>query len=179
MPFAKVLRHVIIPLSFTPGFDMIRPSLLAAFCLATPLAAEQDLRPDLGVCQNIPFSQQNCVRVVGCIGDQGLQIDGRARGWDRGTVFGEMSDFTQCQGTWDSDGPLGTGIAHLTCTDGTTMDVIYYNQDNITGTVIGRGQDSLGRQIQVWSGENVLDFLTPDGSDIAYLPCASGDIPIS
>jgi len=153
---------------------MFRPCLLAAICLSTPVIAQ-----DVRTCRNIPFSQDNCVRFVGCIGDQGLRFDGNARGWDQGTATAEISDFTQCRGTWDSNGPLGTGVANMTCEDGVTFDVIYYSQDGVTGTVIGRGMDSTGRAIQVWSGKNVLEFLTPDGSDIAYLPCISGDIPLS
>lgn len=153
---------------------MFRPCLLAAICLWSPVTAQ-----DIGACRNIPFSQDNCVRFVGCLGDQGLRFEGKARGWDQGTLSGEISDFTLCDGTWDSNGPLGTGIGRMSCEDGVTMDVIYYSQDNVTGTVIGRGKDSIGRAIQVWSGENVLAFLTPDGSDIAYLPCISGDIPLS
>ena len=113
---------------------MFRPCLLAAICLSTPVIAQ-----DVRACRNIPFSQDNCVRFVGCIGDQGLRFDGKARGWDQGTATAEISDFTQCRGTWDST----------------------------------------GRAIQVWSGKNVLEFLTPDGSNIAYLPCISGDIPLS
>jgi hypothetical protein len=153
---------------------MFRPCLLAAICTTSPLAAQ-----DIGVCRNIPYSQDNCVRVLACVGDQGLQFDGKARGWDKGTVSGQISDFTQCTGTWDSDGPFGTGIGQMTCEDGVEMNVIYYSQDGITGTTIGRGTDTLGRALQVWSGENILEFLTPDGSNTARLPCINGDIPIS
>lgn len=130
-------------------------------------------------CTNVPFSQKNCVRVLACVGDAGTVFDGQARGWDAGPVVGAMSDGTTCTGSWNSDGPLGTGIARMSCSDGTDVNVIYYSQDNITGTVIGRGSDSQGRNIQVWSGENVLDFLTPEGAVDAALPCVSGDIPVS
>ena len=153
---------------------MFRLCLPAAICLSSAVQAQ-----DLGQCSNIPYSQDNCVRIVGCLGDQGLQFDGKARGWDQGTVSAQISDSTSCQGTWDSNGPLGTGVGKMTCEDGVSMGVIYYSQDSITGTVIGRGKDSLGRMIQVWSGENVLQFLTPDGANTARLPCISGDIPIS
>ncbi|MEL6570799.1 MAG: hypothetical protein AAFQ64_04015 [Pseudomonadota bacterium] len=153
---------------------MFRLYLPAAIVLGHAAMAQ-----DLGVCRNIPYDQDNCVRVLACIGDQGLQFDGKARGWDQGHIIGQRSDFTNCTGTWDSNGPLGTGVGQLTCEDGVTVDVIYYTQDNVTGTVIGRGKDSLGRNVQVWSGENVLQFLTPDGAHGARLPCFGGDIPIS
>jgi hypothetical protein len=150
---------------------MFRHGLPAALILL-PLSAMAG-----GTCENIPYSQTNCVRVLACVGDQGVTFDGQSRGWDQGTVAGAMSDGVTCTGKWSSDGPLGTGISNLTCDDGTTVDVIYYAEDGITGTVTGRGIDSKGRAIQVWSGENVLQFLT--GADGPALPCVQGDIPVS
>lgn len=152
---------------------MFRATLPVIF-LASGLSAQ-----DIDVCRNVPYSQNNCVRVLACIGDFGLTFDGRARGWDQGTVSGAISDGTKCQGTWDSDGPLGAGISKMTCEDGTTLGILYYSQDSITGTVTGKGADNKGRTIQVWSGQNVLQFLTPDGAYGPALPCVQGDIPIS
>ncbi|MEL6959442.1 MAG: hypothetical protein AAGL89_10870 [Pseudomonadota bacterium] len=150
------------------------PALLWPLVLCTGPTSAQDL----GVCQNLPFSQSNCVQVLACIGEDGLWFDGKARGWDQGTVTGMRSDDVLCKGTWNSNGPMGTGIGEMTCQDGTDVNVIYYNQDNITGTVIGRGFDSDGRQIQIWSGENVLQFLTAPGAFGPALPCVFGDIPV-
>lgn len=136
-----------------------------------------EVAPQVETCDNVPFDQVNCVRVLACYGSEGLFFDGQARGWDRGAVTGVISNGVTCVGSWDGDGPLGTGIAALTCSDGSTADVIYYNQDNETGTVIGQGRDSLGRDIKVWSGTNVLQFLMTDGRPA--LPCVQGAIPIS
>lgn len=147
--------------------------LLPALWMATPAFSQ-----DVGVCQNVPFNAANCVQVLACIGDEGLWFDGRARGWDQGTVSGARSDDVLCKGTWDSNGPLGTGVGQMSCQDGVSVDVIYYNQDNITGTVIGRGLDSEGRVVQIWSGENVLQFLTAPGAFGPALPCVFGDIPV-
>lgn len=152
---------------------MIR-TVLPAIILLSPAMVSAS-----GVCQNIPFSPDNCVRVLACIGDQGLTFDGQGRGWDTGTVTGMMSDGVTCNGTWTADGPLGTGIAGMTCSDGTSVDVLYYSQDNITGTAIGSGMDNKGRSVQVWTGENVLEFLTDDFASGPALPCIQGDIPIS
>ena len=148
--------------------------ILPAIILANMASAE-----DIGVCRNIPYSQNNCVRVLACIGDRGLTFDGRARGWDAGTITGAISDGTGCAGTWDQDGPMGTGIGKMSCEDGTDVSVIYYSQDSITGTVVGRGVDTKKRAIRVWSGENVLQFLTEKGAFGPALPCVQGDIPIS
>ena len=156
------------------GFAMFRPCLLAAILFVSPAMAE-----DYGACRTIPGSPDNCVRAVACVGDQGLTFDGQARGWDQGSIAGQLSDDTSCTGTWSSDGPFSTGIATLLCAGDLTIDVIYYNQDNATGTTIGRGMDSRGRAVQAWTGRNVLKFLTPDGQAIAMLPCASSAIPIS
>ncbi len=152
---------------------MFRLILPVIICFATPLNAET------AQCQNIPFSQDNCVRVLACIGDQGLHFDGQAHGWDAGTVTGLISNGVKCDGTWSSDGLAGTGVGRLTCVDGLEVGVIYYTQDNETGTVIGRGSDSLGQPVEIWSGSRVLEFLTPDGAVSARLPCMSGPIPMS
>ncbi|KIT14814.1 hypothetical protein [Jannaschia aquimarina] len=133
----------------------------------------------LQTCENVPFDQANCVRALACLGTEGVHFDGMARGWDAGTLSGELSDGAACVGRWSSDGPLGTGIADLVCDDGTEADIVYYTQDNVTGTVIGRGMDNRGRAIRAWSGLNVLEFLTPDGQLGAELPCGDAPVPIS
>ena len=165
---------------------MFRLILPAAICVFASAATAQSITipgltqtppPKSDACDNVPFSQKNCVRVLACVGDAGVYFDGQARGWDTGPVRGTMSDGVTCDGTWNSNGPGGTGLASLTCSDTTTLDVIYYSQDNETGTVIGQGRDSAGRYVQVWSGTNVLQFLTKN--DQPALPCVQGDIPIS
>jgi hypothetical protein len=127
----------------------------------------------------VPYSQDNCVRVLACIGVDGTWFDGEAWGWDIGTVLGATSDEVGCIGTWRSGGFLGTGTAQMQCDNGMSVNVLYYTQDNDSGTVIGRGSDSLGRAIIAWTGQNVLDYLTPEGRPSASLPCGPTPIPIS
>ncbi len=165
---------------------MFHAGLPTAICLFASAAAAESLHlpglsPDAPatqeLCENIPNSQENCVRVLACVGDAGVYFDGQARGWDEGPVLGRLSTGETCEGGWRSDGPGGTGLSSLSCSDATKVDVVYYSQDSETGTVIGRGLDSQGRHIRVWSGENVLTYLTDDGE--TALPCAQGAIPIS
>jgi len=152
---------------------MFRTILPVIICLAGPLQAET------ASCENIPGSQDNCVRVLACIGDQGLHFDGQARGWDTGPVTGTISNGVNCKGNWTADDPGGAGFGQMTCEDGLKIEVLYYTQDNETGTAIGRGTDSIGQPVEIWSGQNVLEYLTPDGSVSARLPCMSGPIPMS
>ncbi len=149
---------------------LILPALLAA----TPINAQ-----DLGPCRSVPYSQKNCARVLACIGENGLWFDGRVRGWGAGSITGYLSDDTYCKGSWTADGPLGAGLGEMSCEDGLEVDVLYYSQDDATGTAIGGGTDNKGRNVQVWSGENVLQFLTGEGAYGPALPCVQGDIPIS
>lgn len=148
--------------------------VFTAFCVSSAPTFAQDA----GVCLNRPYDPSNCVRVLACIGEDGLWFDGKARGWNQGTVSGARSDDVLCKGTWDANGLLGTGVGQMTCEDGIGVDVIYYYQDNLTGTVIGRGLDSAGRNVQIWSGENVEQFLTGPGAFGPALPCVFGDIPL-
>jgi hypothetical protein len=113
------------------------------------------------------------------LGDQGLFFDGQARGWDEGPVVGEISNGVQCTGDWTADGPFGAGMGRMQCDDGNEIGVIYHTQDNATGTAIGNGSDKLGQPVQIWSGTNVLAFLTPEGDVGPQLPCISGPIPMS
>ncbi|SLN55953.1 hypothetical protein PSJ8397_02956 [Pseudooctadecabacter jejudonensis] len=164
---------------------MFRGLLPAAIFLLAPAAAAQTLEvpgrtdspPSPSRCENAIGSEDSCVRVLACVGNDGVYFDGEAIGWDTGTLRGFMSDGHDCIGTWSSGGLGGTGFAQLACDDGTTADVIYYSQDPDTGTVIGRGQDSAGRFIKAWSGLNVLAYLTQDSTP--ELPCTAGAIPIS
>lgn len=130
-------------------------------------------------CENRPGQSDNCVRVLACLGVHGVYFDGRAYGWDTGPVLGQTSTGVDCAGHWASGGLMGTGQAGLYCQDGLTARVIYYSQDPVTGTVIGSGTDSAGRGIRVWSGDNVIKYLTPDGRPSAELPCGAAPIPIS
>jgi hypothetical protein len=165
---------------------MIRLVLPVALFTALSVCAQQLTVPGLSLdipaaplCENHPYEQSNCVRVLACIGSDGLYFDGQARGWDQGTVTGHTSTGTACAGHWQSDGFMGSGTSQMKCADESTVNVLYYTQDNETGTVTGRGMDSYARSIIVWTGENVLDYLTPEGSPGALLPCGPTSIPIS
>lgn len=171
----------------TPIFAALCGGVFAA---AGQAQAEEALRlPGLGgaeggavatlpECEADLYGQNNCVRVLACIGDEGLWLDGQARGWGKGTILAVISDGTPCAGTWRADGPLGFGLAEATCEDGVTMQAVYTTRDDETGTAIGTGRDSLGRQIRAWSGLYVLDFLRGEG-ETPKLPCGPTDIPIS
>ena len=164
---------------------MIRLCLPAALFLAAP-AQSEELRlpgqagePAATECRAVPGDPDSCVRVLACVGDAGVYFDGKAKGWDEGSVSGQLSDGTVCQGHWDSRGPFNTGRSWLSCEGGLDVNVLYFSQDPQTGTVIGSGKVSDGRSVQVWSGKNVLKFLTEDGAVSARLPCGGGDILIS
>lgn len=151
---------------------MFRFLLPAALGLSAQIAVAQD-------CVNRPFDASNCVRVLACIGQGGVIFDGRAIGWDTGTVSGFTNQGVMCAGRWRSGGFMGTGQAQMECEDGMTIAVLYYSQDSKTGTVIGRGTASDGREIRAWSGENVLRYLGRDGRIATHLPCGPVDVPMS
>lgn len=143
------------------------------------LAPDDDPKANLPVCENIPYDTANCVRAVACLGTEGAYFDGQAHGWDTGSILGYLDDGTACAGDWIAGDRQTPGRAKLLCTDGLEAAVIYHTLDNDTGTVIGSGTDSLGRDITVWSGEKVLQFLTGPEDDTPVLPCGPAPIPIS
>lgn len=162
---------------------MIRPFLPVLIILATPAAA-QNLVPRVPekpcVADAGPY---NCVKNLACIGDEGLWFEGRAIGWNSGVLRGRMSNGIACEGTWTIE-PSGLGRTEVSCEDGTTAEVISQYQDYETGTTVGRGVTSSGEKIRSFSGANVIEFLTEDGTPV--LPCGDagieldkGGIPIS
>lgn len=134
--------------------------------------------PDFGPCSNTRRAD-NCARTLPCVGKEGLWFDGQVRGWNQGVVIGTLSNGTPCTGAWKYRDRVAIAAATLTCQDGTKGSVVYYSQDSLTGTGIGRGLDNKGRSLRIWTGKNVLDYLTPKGKKLAELPCGDTPIPIS
>jgi hypothetical protein len=119
----------------------------------------------------------NCVRVVACIGDEGVWFNGRAFGRGEGTFSGTTSTGLMCEGTWMSRNAFGLGPADVMCEDGRAGRVFYTYQDEYTGTALVQGAMHSGEKIKIWSGTNVLEYLRGDtGERIAYLPCDGGAI---
>lgn len=122
----------------------------------------------------------NCVRVLACYGEDGRWFHGRAFGRGEGTLAGVMDDGVACAGTWTARNAFGLGQADVACDDGETIRVIYFYQDEWTGTARGSGSPSSGARVQSWSGEHVLEYFrngSPTGA--ARLRCGEHDIPLS
>ena len=127
------------------------------------------------VCETTGRSD-NCVRVLACIGDRGLWFDGRAIGWNHGTIAGMLSDGSVCTGSWAYDSAVSSET-YVTCDNDIDAAVFAVAQDPTTGTAIGEGMTSDGRRVTAWSGRYVLDFLRGDDGT-PQLPCTDAQIPI-
>ena len=88
----------------------------------------------------------NCVRVVACIGDEGVWFNGRAFGRGEGTFSGTKSTGLMCEGTWMSRNAFGLGQADVMCEDGRKGRVFYTYQDEYTGTAVGQARCILGKR---------------------------------
>ena len=155
---------------------MFRRLLLPLACALAPVApvwAEASLCP-------MTDDQANCVRILACIGEQGRWFHGRALGRGQGTLAGVVNDGVHCAGTWTSRNAFGTGQANVVCDDGMEATVIYFYQDQYTGTAEGKGISNREEVVTAWSGENVLEYFR-DGNPTAQamLKCGSFDIPLS
>jgi hypothetical protein len=151
----------------------LRALLPVVFLCAPAMAEEPSLCP-------MTDDQANCVRVLACIGDQGRWFHGRAFGRGEGTLAGVVNDGVVCQGTWTSRNAMGLGQADVVCEDGAKIGVLYFYQDEYTGTALGRGESDRGDLVQSWSGEHVLDYFR-DGNPTAdaVLKCGTHAIAIS
>ncbi|MFM2390212.1 MAG: hypothetical protein RLZZ437_1767 [Pseudomonadota bacterium] len=153
---------------------MFLRALLPVVLFGLPAAAQE-----AALCP-MTDDQANCVRVLACVGEQGRWFHGRAFGRGEGTLAGVVNDGVTCQGTWTSRNAMGLGQADVVCDDGATIRVIYFYQDEYTGTAIGRGESDTGDLVQSWSGEHVLEYFRDgDPSAQAVLKCGAQDIPIS
>ena len=163
-----------------PGLAGAEPS---ATVTGPPRAAAPETTPETTRAPEAPCEntrdEGNCSRILACIGEDGLWFDGRADGWNRGTVTGRLSDGTACEGTWRYDILGLTASVRFGCEDGRRGRARFTAQDPETGTGIGRGTTADGAAVRIWGGRRVLDYLTPEGERRAFLPCESGAIPVS
>jgi len=155
--------------------------LSTAVLLAASLAVQSQDINYAPTC-SMRADQSSCVRVLACIGTEGLWFNGRAFGQGTGVVAGLMSDGVQCTGRWKNRNAMGLGQADVTCDNGVEVMVFYYIQDNFTGTVLGNGLTNRGEMVRAWSGAKVLEYLRdpahPEGENQVFLPCGSKPIPI-
>ena len=152
-------------------------NLFPATMLFTLLVFPQNLSAQSATHCPMTADDANCVRVVACIGDEGVWFNGRAFGRGEGTFSGTTSTGLMCEGTWMSRNAFGLGQADVMCEDGRKGRVFYTYQDEYTGTAVGQGAMHSGEKIKIWSGTNVLEYLRGDtGERIAYLPCDGGSI---
>jgi hypothetical protein len=150
------MRHYLLPLSLL---------------LASPALAESE------TC-SLYDPPEPCVRVLACVGGDGLWFDGRAYGAREGRIEGQMSDGTICGGSWTVRNFMGIGRSDLNCDDGREARVYYTYRDRRTGTATGSGRSNFGESIKVWAGEEVLAYLAADGAP-PLLPCRGGDVPLN
>lgn len=167
-----MIRPILV-LTLLPTLAWAEPPVIGAPRLADPAAPVEVERP----CENTQQGD-NCSRFLACVGDDGLWIDGRADGWNEGTLEAVASDGTRCTGTWRYTWLGLRARSDIACEGGRTATVRFTAQDSYTGTGIGRGVTSEGEEIRVWSGKNVLEFLAGEDG-VPRLPCDAGAIPIS
>lgn len=135
--------------------------------------------------QNLPFcplteGQDNCVRILACVGSEGDWFRGRSFGRGAGTLAGRLASGAACTGTWKSKNMFGFGQADVVCDNDMNVRVIYTYQDGYTGTAIGRGLSNNGDLVKAWSGLHVLEYLAKEtGLPDGVLLCGKVEIPIS
>ncbi len=114
-------------------------NLFPATMLFTLLVFPQNLSAQSATHCPMTADDANCVRVVACIGDEGVWFNGRAFGRGEGTFSGTTSMGLMCKGTWMSRNAFGLGQADVMCEDGRKGRVFYTYQDEYTGTAVGQG----------------------------------------
>ncbi len=130
-------------------------------------------------CQLKPGEPDNCVPLVGCVGDDGRYFVGEAIGWDAGDLTAETDDGLACSGRWQARTAIGAGQANFQCGGELNGVVLFTYQDHTTGTTTGRGATSDGRGLRVWSGHNIRRYIEQQsGSVDAQLMCGTSVVPL-
>ena len=129
-------------------------ALTIAFWAAAPATAL-----DLPDCELAPGRANSCAPVLACMPGDGVWFVGRAVGWDQGTLSGVTNTGVQCTGEWAVGETIAFGRVRFSCDDGLTGRMIYFYQDNETGTARGAGLVSGFGRIRAWSGHNITQFL--------------------
>ena len=131
---------------------------LAALTIAFWTAAHASAL-DLPDCDLAPGSAESCTPVLACMPGDGVWFVGRAVGWDRGTLSGVTNTGVSCTGEWVVGETIAFGRVRFSCDDGLAGRMIYFYQDNETGTARGTGLVSGFGRIRAWSGHNITRFL--------------------
>lgn len=131
-------------------------------------------------CKTTVGDTASCSPLVACIGSSNMYFTGQAHGWDTGTLIGTTNAGFACTGTWKARNALGLGQAEIGCSNGLRAIAYFTYIDGDTGTVIGHGTTSDGQAIQLWSGQQIQQFLINETGDInARLMCGNAEIPLS
>ncbi|MCC5991213.1 MAG: hypothetical protein JJT99_01700 [Rhodobacteraceae bacterium] len=135
---------------------------------------------DLPDCENRPNDSASCSPIVACMPGTGVYLVGRAIGWNEGTLEGVTNTGVTCTGTWHVGQSLALGHAAFSCDDGLAGRLIYYYQDNVTGTARGAGVIRGFGRIRAWSGHNIREFLDKSGARVdGELMCGETPMLIS
>ena len=154
-------------------------TLFLALFLAGPAAAQT---VDLGcaITDKTEARADACAAFVGCFTGSGTYFTGRAIGWNSGTLAAETSEGVFCTGTWQNTGGLKPPTASFECDNGESGLVVYTHQDPRTGTATGSGVTDRFRRVEIWSGNNIRQFLADETGEIdPKLMCGDAEIPIS
>ncbi len=136
-----------------------------AACLGVSVSAPA-YALNLPDCVSRPYESDSCSPVVACMPGDGVYLVGRAIGWNEGTLAGMTNTGVACTGTWRVGQTLRLGHARFSCDDGLSGQMIYYYQDNETGTARGTGFVSGFGRIRAWSGQNIVEFLDASGQRV-------------
>ncbi|MCP5072449.1 MAG: hypothetical protein GY947_04035 [Rhodobacteraceae bacterium] len=86
----------------------------------------------------------HCAPFVGCIAGSRTLFDGRADGFLKGSIVGELSNGIYCEGSWKAISPrMGEGAA--TCEDGSQFSGRYLFRNAKEGYVVASGKTGTGQ----------------------------------
>ena len=147
-----------------------RAFAIAIFCFAVPFAPQAQ-----ETCNFANESADNCARFVGCFNDGETVIAGTARGWEKGTLYGETGDGIVCEGTWSFDGFIEKGEGKFTCSDGDEADINFFSRGVTVQAIDGVAITKRGKRLRMWASPDLETFFAERFPDIPHPGYHCGD----
>jgi hypothetical protein len=117
-------------------------------------------------------TDRHCAPMVGCIAGSDTVFTGRADGYFKGRIVGQLSTGAICSGTWGANATQSGGSGHATCDDTTEFTVRFHSYNRDKWVVVGKGETKANQTVfAVSSSPAYRKNLTPLNSNTLLKFC--------
>lgn len=140
---------------------------IAIFSFALPFATNAQ-----ETCNYLEEDENNCSRFVGCINEGETLFKGTSRGWGGGTLYGETTTGSVCQGTWTYDARIDKGEGSFVCEDGEAATISFFARGETVSAITGVAITKNGKRLRIWGSPDLSAFFAeryPDAPSVGQM----------